>query len=343
MPNRSLASDNHTGVHPEILASLHEANIDHYHSYEGDPWTLKLRKKIKQLFGDRFKSYIVFNGTAANVLCLYHFLKPWESVLCTSDSHLHMDECGAPEKNIGCKLIVVETKNGKLSASQIHDSILRMGDQHYSQLKMVSITQPTELGTVYNLDELSEISKACKEHHLFLHIDGARFSNAVTHLKSSFIELSKYADAISFGGTKNGLLGGELVLINSETSKNTDHFRFERKQLMQLPSKTRFIAQQFLTYFENELWKKIALHSLKMAEHLKNQILQIKEIQITQDRNSNAVFCIVPKLWIKELKNEIFFYVWNEKTYEIRLMTSYDTTKNDIDLFINKAKELSKK
>lgn len=338
---RSLASDNHSGIHPEILLSLGDINQNHYHSYEGDPQTLELKALIKTLFGSEFESFLAFNGTAANILALQHFIKPWNSVICAEESHMNTDECGAPEKLIGCKLDTIKTKDGKIKAEDIEQKMIRGGDQHYSQPKMVSITQPTEYGTVYSLDELKQIQTICKKYNLFLHIDGARFANAIVSLKTDFKTVAQYADVISFGGTKNGLLGGELVMIKNTSSSRVNEFKFERKQSMQLPSKTRFISQQFLTYFKNDLWKKIATHSLSKAHTLGELIKLIPEIKVLLPVESNAVFCEIPKTWIKELKNEIFFYVWEEKRSIIRLMTSFDTTDDDINAFVNCADRLS--
>ncbi len=338
-PLRSLASDNHSGVHPEILSSLIDVNENHVHSYEGDPQTQELKKLVKILFGEQFESFLVFNGTAANVLALQNFVKPWNSVICSDESHLNIDECGAPEKFIGCKLSLIKTKDGKIKPEDIENKLIRGGDQHFSQPKMVSITQPTELGTVYNLKELEDISKICQKNNLFLHIDGSRFSNAVTHLNSDFKTVAQYADCISFGGTKNGLMGCEMVLIKH--SESTKEFKFERKQSMQLPSKTRFMAQQFLTYFKNDLWKEISEHSTHLAKILEARLKSIPEIKVLLPVQSNAVFCEIPKTWIKELKQEIFFYVWEEKRSVVRLMTSFDSTFDDLDLFINRASQLS--
>lgn len=336
-PKRSLASDNHSGVHPEILASLTRINKDHSHSYEGDPQSQELRKKVQQLFGEDFHSYLVFNGTAANVLALNHFVKPWQAILCSEHSHLHLDECGAPEKHIGCKMLLAPTEDGKLKASTIQDFYQRRGDQHFSQLQAVSITQPTELGTVYSLEEIEDISRACKEHKLHLHIDGARLANAVLNLNSSFKEICQFADSVSLGGTKNGLLGCEMVLINSKSSgpSRVQDFKFERKQHLQLPSKSRFLSQQFLTYFENDLWSKIASHSLGMAKDLRSRLLDL-QVQPLYPVQSNAVFCALPKKWIKPLREKVFFYVWEEKYAHdpeqcvVRLMTSFDTTEQDL-------------
>ncbi len=339
--SRSLASDNHSGVHPHILASLSPVNFNHMHSYEGDEVSEELKILIKDLFGSSFESFLVFNGTAANVLALQHFIKPWQAVICSDSSHLHLDECGAPEKAIGCKLSLIKTKDGKITAEDIEKSLIRGGDQHYSQPKMVSITQPTEYGTVYSLQEIKSISEVCQKYKLFLHIDGARFANAVVHLKTDFKTLAQYADTISFGGTKNGLLGAELVLIKNTSSPRTQDFKFERKQAMQLPSKTRFLASQFLTYFKNDLWRDIATHSLALAQTLESQLKPIAEIKVLLPVQSNAVFCEIPKTWVKELRSQIFFYIWDEKRTIIRLMTSFDSTTEDLDLFVKTAERLS--
>ena len=338
---RSLASDNHSGVHPEILKQMNAVNFDHVHSYEGDPQTLELKNLVKELFGPEFESFLVFNGTAANVLALQHFVKPWNSVICTDESHLNLDECGAPEKLIGCKLSLIKTKDGKLKAEDIEHKMIRGGDQHYSQPKMVSITQPTEYGTVYSLDEIQKIADVCKRHKLFLHIDGARFANAVVHLGTDFKTLSQFADALSFGGTKNGLMGAEMVLIKNTSPNPIHEFKFERKQSMQLPSKTRFLAQQFLTYFKNDLWLQIANHSLEMAQTLEARLKNIPEIKVLLPVQSNAVFCEIPKTWVKELRSNIFFYIWDEKRTIVRLMTSFDTSLDDLDLFVKTAERLS--
>lgn len=345
-PLRSLASDNHSGVHPEILASLIDVNANHFHSYEGDPQSLELKQLVKEIFGEQFDSYLVFNGTAANVLSLQHLIKPWNSVICAEESHLNLDECGAPEKLIGCKLNLIKTRDGKIKPEDIENKLIRGGDQHYSQPKVVSITQPTELGTVYSLQELEAIHKVCQKHHLYLHIDGARFANAVVNLNTDFKTLAQYADALSFGGTKNGLMGCEMVLIKNQNGEQQKHpsslnFKFERKQSMQLPSKTRFLSQQFITYFKEDLWKQIAQHSTQLAKILEARLKAIPEIKVLLPVQSNAVFCEIPKTWIKELRQEIFFYVWEEKRSVVRLMTSFDSTHEDLDLLINKATQLS--
>ena len=204
---------------------------------------IELIRSLKKLFGDEAETYFVFNGTAANVLCLKSLIQSHESVICAETSHLNRDECGAPEFIIGCKLVTVESFDGKVTPKQVESCIKRMGDQHTSQPKLVSLTQPTELGTVYSMKELRSLKKKCEEYHLFLHIDGARLIYAANYLKCELIDIAQYADTISFGGTKNGLLMGEAVLLFHPLAKK--NFKFLRKQCMQLPSKMRFISTQF--------------------------------------------------------------------------------------------------
>lgn len=338
MPTVSFGSDNHSGVHPKILAALSAANSASAPSYEMDETSQELKKYLKSQWGCA-DSFLVFNGTAANVLSLNCAVESFESILCADISHLNVDECGAPEKFMGAKLIPVPHREGKLTVDNLQKMLIRRGDQHFSQVKMVSITQPSEYGTVYSLDELKELRQFCDREKLFLHIDGARLGNAVFTLKSSFKEIISFSDVTSLGGTKNGLLFGELVII--QNPKLADNFKFFRKQAMQLPSKTRFMAAQFLTYFQNELWLDIARSQCQMAQQLAEGI-QALGYKANYAIQSNAVFCTLPKEIVKPLRDEFFFYVWDEKTYECRLMTSFDTKTEDIQRFIDKLQLLKR-
>lgn len=333
----SFGSDNHAGVHPQIMEAMVALNTGYAPSYEMDSISQELKKVLKVTLGC-YNSHIVFNGTAANVLSLATSIRPHHSVLCTDVAHLHQDECGAPEKLIGCKLVLAAHDQGKLSVKDIEDQWIRRGDQHASQLKAVSITQPTEYGTVYSLDEMKAIRHACDQKNLILHIDGARLANATVFLNCSLKEIVQLGHVVSFGGTKNGLLGGDLVLVNSKEI-DTD-FKFLRKQTCQLPSKTRFIASQFLTYLSHNLWQSIASHQCQMAILLAEQLKTLPSVKITQPVQSNAVFCILPKKVIKPLKEEFFFYVWNEHTFECRLMTSFATRNEDVTNFTHRLKQL---
>jgi len=328
----SFGSDNHAGVHPRLFAALEQANRAYAPSYGMDDETLALQKQARDLLGCE-DSFLVFNGTAANVLSLATMVQSFESVACTDIAHLNEDECAAPEKFLGAKLVALPHMEGKLSLDRLQSILIRRGDQHSSQLKAISITQPTEYGTVYSLAEMRAFREFCDTHKLYLHIDGARLGNAAVTLGCELRDLIAFSDVTSFGGTKNGLLCGELVVIgNPELAKN---FKFRRKQAMQLPSKTRFLAAQFSTYFENGLWREIASHQCAMARYL-GERLRALGLRENFPIQSNAVFCNLPKPVVKALRDEFFFYVWNEATFECRLMTSYATTKEEIDAFVTK-------
>lgn len=325
----SFGSDNHAGIHPKILSAFTEASPPFAASYGTDDDSQALNKQLKEILG-AVDTHIVFNGTAANVLSIGCALHSFESVLCSEVSHLHVDECGAPEKITGCKLIPVGHTNGKVSVQSLRAALIRRGDQHFSQVKMVSITQPTELGTVYTLEELSEIRDFCKQNSLYLHIDGARLANACHFLNCSFKDILKFADISSVGGAKNGLLVGELVAIHNSQLK--EGFKFLRKQYLQLPSKTRFLARQFQIYFSDNTWKEIAEHQHVLAKDL---ALRLKKCGLDSNYpvESNAVFCNIPKHLVKTLRETYFFYVWDEKTFECRLMTSFATRPEHVENF----------
>lgn len=334
---RGFGSDNHAGVHPEIFKSLSVVNHGHAASYGTDSETTECIQEFKKLFGEEAKIYFVFNGTAANVLCLKSMIKSYQSVLCSDVSHINVDECGAPEFFAG-KLLPLPTVDGKLMLSQLQNSLIRQGDQHYAQPKAISLTQPTELGTCYTLHEIKEITNWAHEKGLYVHLDGARLCNALVTLQCTLKELcvDTGVDIISFGGTKNGLMMGEtIVVLNPQLA--TD-MKYLRKQAAQLPSKTRFIACQFKAFLNDNLYLKIAQHSCQLAEKLYQGLHEISGFEITQKRESNAVFVKIPKERIKKLKEKYFFYVWDEKTFECRLMTSWDTQPADIEGFLQAAR-----
>ncbi len=337
---KGFGSDNHSGVHPELLNAVIKANVDHAPSYGTDEFTLMATQQFKKHFGEQTGVYLVFNGTAANVLALQSLIKRHQSVFCTDISHLNMDECGAPELFAG-KLLTLPHQNGKLTVTVLKDAFIRRGDQHYSQPKVVSLTQPTELGTCYSLTEIKEIADWAHSQNLYVHVDGARLTNAVQFLQTSFKEMTTKlgVDIVSFGGTKNGLMMGEAILVLNP--KLADDLKYIRKQAGQLPSKTRFIAAQFSRYLTDDLFLQIANHSCAMAELLYQSLQSLPQITITQPRQSNAVFAIIPKPWVKILREKYFFYVWDEKTFECRLMTSWDTTSAEIYEFTNLIKKLS--
>lgn len=338
---RGFGSDNHAGIHPRILQSIAQANIEHAPSYGTDYWTEEASHSFRKHFGDQAQVFFVFNGTAANVTALRAITRPWQSVFCADVAHINIDECGAPEQMGGFKLHTIPSNNGKISVEALEHNYIRRGDQHFSQGQVLSITQPTELGTTYSLSELKVLIKWAKDKKLLVHIDGSRIANAALHLQLPFKEFTTDlgVDVISFGGTKNGLMMGEaVVFLNKPLAQD---FKYVRKQSGQLPSKSRFIACQFSEYFKNDLWKEIAGNSLARATELYESIQNIPGIQVREKPQSNAVFATIPSHWVKVLREKYFFYVWDEKTFECRWMTSWDTTSEDIQGFVSALKELA--
>lgn len=339
---RGFGSDNHSGVHPGILEGLLQVNQGHAPSYGTDTWTEMAEELFRQNFGSQAQVFFVFNGTAANVLSLRASTRPYQAVFCSDVSHLNVDECGGPEFFTGCKLWVLPSVNGKISVEDLKKNLVRRGDQHFAQMTLVSITQPTELGTVYSIEEVKAIVKWAHENKLHVHVDGSRLANACVTLDKNFKDLTTDlgVDIVSFGGTKNGLMMGEaVVILNPQLAKD---FMYIRKQSGQLPSKTRFISAQFIAYLRGELWRKIATHSVQQAQSLYKAVKDISGVEVTQPVQSNAVFAKIPKAWVAPLKKEKFFYVWDENTFECRWMTSWDTQESDIQSFANKLKELSR-
>lgn len=322
----SLGSDNHSGVHPEIMKAIVAANRGHAHAYGMDELCKKTDLEFKRVFGPEVEAQYVFTGTAANVLSMSTSLKSFEAVICSSEAHLHLDECGAPEKFLGCKVWTIDSDDGKFSPEQAMAKLGRMGDQHHSQPRLVSLTQPTELGVCYTLKELSDWRKFTAEKNLMLHIDGARLANAAATLGCSLRELTTElgADVVSFGGTKSGMMGAEAVLLISPQAKS--NFKFYRKQAMQLSSKTRFLAAQFHAYLKEDLWLTIAKYTTGHAKKLASMLSDIPEIKIPYPVESNALFVQVPKEWIHPLRDKFFFYIWDADQSLCRWMISFDWT-----------------
>jgi threonine aldolase len=340
MKIRGFASDNNAGFQPYILKAIEEANTGHTIGYGDDDYTREAEKQFKNLFGADVDVYFVFTGTAANVLSLSTLLKPYNAVICAETAHINVDECGAPERFIGCKLIDIPTPDGKLSPELIKPHMQGFGFEHHVQPKVISITQSTEMGTVYSPKEIKSISELAHAHNMFLHVDGARIANAAVFLQIPIKEFTLNAgvDVMTFGGTKNGLLFGEaIIFFNKKLSEN---FKYERKQGMQLYSKMRFVSAQFNACLSNDNWLRSAEHANKMAYLLESHLKGIPQITITQKVEANAVFAILPKHIIEHLRNEYFFYTWNEQLNEVRFMCSWDTTEEDIESFVKWIKEL---
>lgn len=338
---KGLASDNYAGVLPEIMDALVEANKFHEKSYGNDTYTSLAKEMFKKHFGEQIESTFVFNGTGANVLGIANVTRSFNSILCADTSHLFVDESTAPETLTGCRLVPIKTNgDGKMELESIQNAIIRQGDEHHPQVRVFSLAQSTEYGTVYSIEELKSIGKLLKEHHIIFHMDGARIYNAMVHLNVSFKELitDTGIDILSLGGTKIGILYGEAIIFLDK--KWAVNLKYIQKQSMQLPSKMRFISAQFLCLFERELWKKSATHSNSMALYLRNQLKSFPQIEVTKPVQSNAVFAIIPKEWNEILQSKLLFYVWNEKNNEVRWMCSFDTTTSEIDSFIVTIKSL---
>ncbi len=329
---RSFASDNYSGVHPEIMKAIMDANEDHMSSYGADPVSADAVELFRDIFGKQAKIFFLTTGTATNTLILRHLCKSWNSVICSEDAHINVDECGAPE-NMGIKLMLAETVNGKITVETIKPLVPSEADVHRAQPAVISITQNTELGTLYSVDEIKSICDFAHSKGLYVHMDGARIANAAAALGASFKEMTVDCgvDVLSFGGTKNGCMCAEAaVFINPEAGEN---FEYLRKQSMQLISKMRYVGAQFKALLTNELWKRNAAHSNAQARKLAEKAGAIEGVKITRPVEANGVFAIIPAHAVEKLQERFPFYVWDEQSGEVRWMTSWSTTDDDIDNF----------
>ena len=338
---RGFASDNNSGIHPEIMFAIQHANNGHAIAYGDDEYTSRAVTQIKKHFGD-CEVFFVLTGTGANTLAITAVTESFNSVICAETAHIYVDECGAPEKFSNCKLLPVSTTNGKVTPQLVSKHIHDIGFEHHSQPGLISISQSTELGTVYTIPELKGLADYAHRNKMYLHIDGARLANAAVSLEAEFrnITLDVGADILSFGGTKNGMLFAESVIFFNK--KLAENFKYLRKQGMQLASKMRFISAQFEAYLIDDLWKRSATHSNLMAKLLFEEVSKIEQVKVTQKVESNGVFAIIPKEIIPALQKEYFFYVWDETKSEVRWMTSFDTTEEDIISFVNLLRSLLK-
>jgi len=337
-PVRSFASDNNAGVHPQVLRALTAANYGHTVGYGDDLYTKSAIEKFKQHFGSTIDVFFVFNGTAANCLSLKALTHSYQAVICGEAAHIYTDECGAPEKFTGCKLIPVPTVNGKLTVEAVSCAYHGIGDQHHVQPRVISITQTTEVATVYTPDEVKALARFAHNHNMFLHMDGARISNAAASLGLTMRQCTRDlgVDVLSFGGTKNGLMGAEAVIFFHQKRGDQQlsrDFLYLRKQGMQLSSKMRFIAVQFETLLSNDLWLKSARHANRMARLLEKELNKILQVKIGYPVEANGVFARIPRSAIAKIKQKYFFYVWDDAQSMVRWMCSFDTTKQDVKQF----------
>lgn len=331
---RSFASDNNSGVHPLVMEALFQANKDHALGYGDDKWTAEAVTKIKAHFTSDCEPLFVFNGTGSNVIALQILSRPYHSILCAETAHIYVDECGGPVKSTGCQIRPIQTTDGKLTPELILPYLHGFGDQHHSQPGVIYLSQCTELGTVYTPQELKAITQLAHAHGMRVHMDGARIGNACAALNLSLRELSVDCgiDVLSLGGTKNGLMMGECVIVFDASLKQ--EAIFYRKQSAQLASKMRYLACQFTAYLSDDLWLKNAAHANAMANKLYVALSSFSCVKFTQKVESNQLFLTMPRTIIDKLLQTYFFYFWDEDADEVRLVTSFDTTEEDIDAFI---------
>ena len=328
---RSFASDNNSGVHPLIIDAIVKANSDHAVGYGDDPWTSEATSKLKDVFGVNASPYFVFNGTGANSIALQAVTRSFNSIICTQTAHIYVDECGAPARMTGCSMIAIPTPDGKLTPELIHPQLHGFGDCHHPQPKAVYLSQTTELGTVYTIDEIRAIADLIHAYGMYLHVDGARLANACAYLNCSMKQLTVDAgvDILSFGGTKNGMMQGEAVI--SFLPELTENLPFFRKQSAQLASKMRYQTAQFIPYLTDDLWLANALHANRQAAKLVKILKRYPYVKFTQKPETNQLFFTLPEDIARKLSEKYFFYYWNEEQCEIRLVTSWDTTDMDIE------------
>lgn len=340
--NRSFASDNWSGVSPEIMHALVTVNQHHHPAYgENDPLMKQAERMFQDVFETPCKVFFVYNGTGANVLSVSHLIRSWQAVVAPHSSHLNEDEGGAPEKFMGGKILTVECPDGKLKKEQVMPFFHSIGFQHHVQPKLISISQTTEMGTIYSIEEIRELATFAHAHNMFLHVDGARIANAAAALGCSFADMITHTgvDVLSFGGTKNGLMFGEaVVFLKPELAAG---FEYHRKQGMQLASKQRFITAQFMAYLTNEHWRFNALNANAMAQLLSKKLETVTGIRLSRPTDANGVFAIMPPSMIRELQKHYFFHVWNEGIHEVRLMCSFDTSPDDVEGFVAAARQIA--
>ena len=342
MSKRSFASDNNAGVHPEMIEAIRAANDGHVVAYGDDPFTQRAVKVFQKHFGKDIAVYFVFGGTGANVLGLKAMTNSYEAVVCAETAHINVDECGAPEKFAGCKLLSLRTPDGKIRVEQIKPLLHGVGFEHHVQPRVISVSQATEMGTVYTKNELKTLARFAHDNKMLLHVDGARIANAAASLNASLKEITVDAgvDVLSFGGAKNGMMYGEaVVFLNKKLGEN---FKYIRKQGMHLPSKMRFISAQFEVLLSGDLWRRSATHANRMARVLASELERIPQIKITQPVEANGVFAEIPERYVPTLQKKYFFYVWNEETSECRFMASFDTTEDDIKDFVALVRKIVK-
>ncbi len=329
---KSFGSDNHAGAHEAVLRMMAHVNQGDAAAYGEDPWTQRACAEIQELLGARGDVFLVFTGTAANVLGLSLLLRPHEAVICPRSAHLNVDECGAVERVLGSRLLAVPAPDGKLTPALIAGRLGDRGDVHRVQPRVVAISQVTEYGTCYTLEELRALRKFCRSEGLWLYADGARLANAAAQLGCSLADIAASVDVVSFGATKNGAVGAEAVVVMAEDLVGAAPY--QRKQQMQLSSKMRYLAAQFLGLLQDELWLRNAAHANLMASRLADGLRGVPGVELWQKVESNAVFASLHPAHIERLQREWHFYVWDRPAHVVRWMTAFDTPEADVDAFV---------
>ena len=338
--NKEFGSDNHSGIHPDILKAMETANEGYAVAYGEDEYTERAIKKFKEYFGNNIDVYFLGNGTAANILGLKAVTDSFNSIYCAETAHLNVHECCGPEKFTGCKLVTIPTPDGKLTIDLLKPYLVGFGDPHMAQPKVISITQTTELGTIYTPKEIKKLSDFVHSKSMLLHMDGARLCNAAASLNVEMKEITTNAgvDILSFGGTKNGMMFGDaVVFFDKKFGKN---FEYIRKQGMHLTSKMRFISVQFEALLSDDLWLKNAKHANRMAQLVYSEVKDIHQIRITQKVQGNAVFASLPAKIVTKLQKKYAFHVTNEQTSEVRWMCSFNTSKEDVMDFVETIRKI---
>lgn len=332
---RSFASDNNSSVHPEVMQALVDANAGHALGYGDDKWTEEATEMVKSLFVRPCEPLFVFNGTGSNTMALQLMTRPYHIIFCAETGHIAVDECGAPGKGTGCFIRTIATPDGKLTPELLAPYMVNFGVEHHSQPGAVYISQCTELGTIYKPQELRELCDYAHAHGLQVHMDGARIANAAAAIGLSIDEVSAACgiDTLTLGGTKNGLMGAECVVIFNENLIGEG--RYFRKQACQLASKMRYLSAQFKAFLSNDLWLRCAQHANHMAQLLVDGLRQLPDVTFTQQVESNQIFLTMPIEKSRKLHDKYYFYYWNEPVGEMRLVTSWDTTEEDIHNLIS--------
>ena len=333
MSTRSFASDNGAGVHPAVLAAINAANHGHASAYGNDPWTARASDALRAAFGGTAEILFTFGGTGANVVALATLTRRHDAILCADSAHIFTSECAAVEHFCGGKLLPVASTDGKLSPALLAPVLSATRGVHHARPRVLSITQPTEWGALYSVDEMRALADFAHAHELFLHVDGARYANAAAALGLSLAALSAEVgvDVLSFGGTKNGLLGAEAVVVFDPTLAL--EAAYARKQATQLASKMRFIAAQFLAYLENDLWRELAGHANAMARRLAAALDNVAGLELVCRVETNMLFPRLPRGVLEALQRDFYFYTWRDSDAVARWVTSFDTSDEDVDLF----------